>query len=88
MERLLPLARQSQVTLATGDLLEVLIRGDPRYLGQMLTNLIENGIKYSSGIGKRVYAIAWIRRAHDGKKDLHRAQNRAAVGWACPLRSG
>ena len=55
MERLLPLACQSQVTLATGDLLEVLVRGGPRYLGQMLTNLVEKGIKYSSGIGKRVY---------------------------------
>src|SRR5947209_7850491 len=55
VERLLPLARQSQVKLATGDLPEVLVRGDPQYLGQMMTNLIENGIKYSSGIGKRVY---------------------------------
>src|SRR6266516_5385652 len=55
VERLLPLARQSQVTLATGDLPEVLVCGDPQYLGQMLTNLIENGIKYTSGIGKRVY---------------------------------
>src|SRR3989440_4629598 len=54
VERLLPLARRSQMTLATGDLPEVLVRGDPQYLGQMLTNLIENGIKYSSGIGKRV----------------------------------
>src|SRR6266705_3462576 len=55
VERLLPLARQSQITLATGDLPEVLVCGDPQYLGQMLTNLIENGIKYSSGIGNRVY---------------------------------
>ena len=55
VERLLPLANRSQMTLATGDLPEVLVRGDPQYLGQMLTNLIENGIKYSSGIGKRVY---------------------------------
>jgi signal transduction histidine kinase len=54
VERLLPLAQQNQITLATGDLPEVLVRGDPRYLGQMLTNLIENAIKYSSGIGKRV----------------------------------
>ncbi len=54
VERLLPLARQSQVALATGDLPEVLVRGDPQYLGQMLTNLIENGIKYTSGFGKRV----------------------------------
>src|SRR6266550_811010 len=55
VEHLLPLAQQSHVILATGDLPEVLVRGDPRYLGQMLTNLIENGIKYTSGIGKRVY---------------------------------
>src|SRR5436309_14657983 len=55
VERLLPLARQSQITLATGDLPEVLVLGDPQYLGQMLTNLIENGIKYTSGSGTRVY---------------------------------
>lgn len=55
VERLLPLASQSRVTLATGDLPEVLVWGDPQYLGQLLTNLIENGVKYSSGIGRRVY---------------------------------
>ena len=33
----------------------MLVLGDPQYLGQMLTNLIENGIKYTSGSGKRVY---------------------------------
>jgi signal transduction histidine kinase len=54
VERLLPLARESQVTLATGDLPELLVRGDPHYLGQMLANLIENGIKYTSGVGSRV----------------------------------
>ncbi len=31
-----------------------MVYGDPQYLGQMLSNLIENGIKYTSGIGKRV----------------------------------
>lgn len=55
VERLLPLAQRNQVTLATGDLPEVLVHGDPRYLGQMLTNLIENGIKYTSGHGTRVH---------------------------------
>lgn len=54
VERLLPLARKHQISLATGKLPEMLVRGDPQYLGPMLTNLIENGIKYSSGIGKRV----------------------------------
>lgn len=55
VERLLPLAQRSRVALATGDLPEVLVRGDPRYLGQLLANLIENAIKYTSGVGKRVH---------------------------------
>src|SRR6266487_3439117 len=66
VERLLPLARQSQVTLATGDLPEVLVRGDPQYLGQVVANLIENGIKYTSGIGKRVYVEMAIERKRWG----------------------
>ncbi len=66
VERLLPLARQSQITLATGDLPEVLVCGDPQYLGQMLTNLIENGIKYTSGIGKRVYVELACEQARWG----------------------
>lgn len=55
VERLLPLAGQHKIALMTGDLPEVLVAGDSHYLGQMLTNLIENGIKYSSGTGKRVH---------------------------------
>jgi signal transduction histidine kinase len=55
VERLLPLAHQSQVTLSTGNLPELLIIGDPNHLNRMLTNLLENAIKYTSGIGKRVH---------------------------------
>src|SRR6266480_7873455 len=66
VERLLPLARQSQITLATGDLPEVLVCGDPQYLGQMLTNLIENGIKYTSGTGKRVHVELAIEQKRWG----------------------
>lgn len=55
VERLLPLARQHHIILALGELPEMLVCGDPHYLGQMLTNVIENGIKYSSGIGRRVH---------------------------------
>ncbi len=66
VERLLTLASQSQVTLATGDLPELLVRGDPQYLGQMLTNLIENGIKYTSGIGKRVFVELACERQRCG----------------------
>jgi signal transduction histidine kinase len=54
------------VTLATGDLPELLVRGDPQYLGQMLTNLIENGIKYTSGIGKRVFVELACERQRCG----------------------
>src|SRR5260370_7900063 len=55
VERLLPLASLCQGTLATGDLPELLVPGDPQYLRQMLPNLIENGCKYHSGIGQPVY---------------------------------
>jgi heavy metal sensor kinase len=55
VERLLPLAHQSQITLSTGDLPELLATGDPHYLNRMLTNLLENAIKYTTGIGKRVH---------------------------------
>ncbi|MBO0795867.1 MAG: HAMP domain-containing histidine kinase, partial [Ktedonobacteraceae bacterium] len=64
VERLLPLARQSQVTLATGDLPELLVSGDPQYLCRMLTNLIENAIKYTSGVGKRVH----VELAREGER--------------------
>ncbi len=55
VERLLPLAQQSQVSLSTGKLPELLVSGDPQYLSRMLINLVENAIKYTSGIGQRVH---------------------------------
>jgi signal transduction histidine kinase len=54
VERLAPLAKQKGVQLVTGDLPEVLVTGDRQYLGQMITNLVENGIKYSSSDHNRV----------------------------------
>ncbi len=66
VERLLPLAHQYQITLAIGELPEVLVCGDPHYLGQMLTNVIENGIKYSSGVGKRVHVELACEQEHWG----------------------
>jgi signal transduction histidine kinase len=77
VERLAPLARQRGVTLTTGTLPELPIAGDRVYLTQLLTNLVENGIIYTSGHGMRVcietgqcrtadHAAAWVRVVDDG----------------------
>jgi heavy metal sensor kinase len=55
VERLLPLAGQSGITLSTGDLPELLVKGDQQYLSRMMMNLVENAIKYTRGTGKRVH---------------------------------
>ena len=55
VERLLPLARQSGITLSTGDLPELLVNGDQQHLSRMMMNLIENAIKYTRDIGKHVH---------------------------------
>ena len=55
VERLLPLAKQSGITLSTGALPELLVNGDQHYLSQMIMNLIENAIKYTTGVGKHVH---------------------------------
>jgi len=47
VERLTPLAARNGVTLTCGELPELKTPGDRQYLLQMLTNLIENAIKYS-----------------------------------------
>jgi signal transduction histidine kinase len=54
IERLAPLAARHEIKLDTGELPEVLILGDRQSLMQMLTNLVENAIKYTAqnGAGK------------------------------------
>jgi signal transduction histidine kinase len=77
VERLLPLAKRRGVELSTGDLPELLINGDRQYLMQMLTNLVENGIKYSEGQKKCVRIetgftnngstpLAWVKVSDNG----------------------
>jgi heavy metal sensor kinase len=73
IERLAPLAERSGVTLEAGDLPEARILGDRGYLLQMLSNLVENAIKYSRGESKRVRletgaadGFAWVRVADTG----------------------
>ena len=74
VERLIPLAERKNVRLETGALPEVNILGDRRYLLQMLSNLVENGIKYTGGVEKRVHvetgldgASAWVRVCDTGE---------------------
>ncbi len=74
VERLIPLAERKNVRLETGDLPEVNIVGDRRYLLQMLSNLVENGIKYTGGAEKRVCVetgsdgnSAWVRVSDTGE---------------------
>lgn len=78
VERLTPLARGQSVALSTGELPELIILGDWQYLAQMLTNLVEDAIKYAVGENKWVRvetgchidesrAMAWIRVADNGQ---------------------
>ncbi len=73
VERLTPLAARNNVHLETGDLPEVRILGDRQYLVQMVSNLVENGIKYTTGESRRVRVEtgaadgnAWLRVSDTG----------------------
>ncbi len=79
VERLTPLAARQEIKLETGELPEVLIRGDRQSLTQMLTNLVENAIKYTAqnGINQRrqilveagthpAQPLGWVRVSDTG----------------------
>lgn len=77
VERLAPLAAKKQVRLSVGELPELPILGDRQYLVQMLTNLVENAIKYTTTEDKRVTVeigrsdadqgkYAWVRITDNG----------------------
>jgi signal transduction histidine kinase len=55
VERLLLIARRDGVELITGELPETWVNGDRGYLTQAISNLVENAIKYSGGVGKHVW---------------------------------
>lgn len=78
IERMAPLAKAQGVTLVVGELAETDISGDRALLSQMVTNLVENGIKYSAGVvepkveisvGNREEArrqVAWVKVIDNG----------------------
>jgi signal transduction histidine kinase len=54
VERFVPLAHQQGIELIFGELPELRVRGDRLLLTLMMTNLIDNALKYTAGIGNRV----------------------------------
>jgi signal transduction histidine kinase len=73
MERLSPLAERSGVCLEALDLPEVRILGDRQHLVRMVSNLVDNGIKYVTGEGRKVSIMtgrtgdtAWVRVSDNG----------------------
>lgn len=77
IERLAPLAASKGVSLIVNDFPKLIVRGDYQYLGQMLTNLLENAIKYSADFGACVTVEmgtrqddignqAWVRVSDNG----------------------
>jgi heavy metal sensor kinase len=73
IDRLTPLAARNNVKLETGDLPETRMLGDRQSLLQMVSNLIENAIKYTEGIDKQVCIetgvtddCAWVRVSDNG----------------------
>ena len=53
VERMTILAEQQQITLETTELPELIVNGDRQYLIKMISNLVENAIKYS-GSGQTI----------------------------------
>jgi signal transduction histidine kinase len=77
VERLAPLAKKNQVKLTAGDLPELPVMGDQQFLVQMVSNLVDNAIKYSSGEDKCIEVMtgnsisrqvqkAWVRVIDNG----------------------
>ena len=66
VERLAPLAHQHGLVLSTGALPELPVAGDRLYLTQMLTNIMENAIKYTAGSGSAITIEAGSRPGQSG----------------------
>lgn len=75
--RLDPLARRNGIALVLGELPELMVHGDCAYLLQLFSNLVENAVKYTAGVGNQVHitagqratdgeSVAWVRVTDDG----------------------
>ncbi len=77
-ERLEPLAKSAKVSLIQGEMPEVRVMGDRALLTQMLTNLVENAIKYSANVvepsvrvevgswAEEKRSVAWVQVCDNG----------------------
>jgi signal transduction histidine kinase len=75
VERLFLLAKKQGIVLSVNALPELIMSGDRVYLTSMLTNLIENAIKYTSGVGDTVHIETGITHAEQGKKSWIRVED-------------
>ena len=64
-ERLAPLAKRSAMALTIEALPEVLVWGDQGALTRMLTNVVENALKYGAGRGTQVRLSGGLRGCND-----------------------
>ncbi|MEO7000361.1 MAG: ATP-binding protein [Ktedonobacterales bacterium] len=67
VERMAPLAQQRGVTLLAGDLPETPIMGECALLTRALVNLVENGVKYTAGVGTLVTVAVGSQRDAQGQ---------------------
>ena len=76
-ERLHVLASRNRIGLVFEEVPEIMVMGDRQYLIQMISNLVENAIKYTSGTGNQVHldvgeapaatgSVGWVRVQDDG----------------------
>jgi signal transduction histidine kinase len=72
VERLRPIAVSKGVSIMIDDTPPVSVWGDRQYLMQMFNNLVENGIKYSTGADARVEVS--LETVAEGRRSLARVR--------------